>query len=90
MKKSSGENEDDDNLPGKPCTCCDNMVLSKRPHKCNDPEHIGYRCVFAAYCLVNYDDGDNEWNGKCLVCARRDSKVRLLIFIAIKLVYFTF
>ncbi len=80
MKKSlSAENED--NLPGKACTCCNTMVLSKRPHKCNDPERIGYRCVFAAYCLVNYYDGDNEWNGKCLACARRDSKVRLLILI---------
>ena len=74
-ERSSTENED--NLPGKPCTCCDMLVLSKKPHKCNDPEHIGNRCVFAAFCLMNYDKEDNDWNGKCLACARRDSKVYL-------------
>ena len=81
---SSDEDEvNEDNLPGKPCTCCDQMVLSPKPHKCNDVNHIGNRCVFAAFCLSNYDNGENEWNGKCLVCARRDSKVHFLILIAI-------
>ena len=83
IKKFSSENEDD-NLPGKPCSCghCDNLVLSEKPHKCNDVNHIGNRCVFAAFCLKDYDNGDNKWNSKCLACADRESKVRLLILIA--------
>ncbi len=83
----SSENEDD-NLPGKPCTCGEcggQLVLSPKPHKCNDPKHIGNRCVFAAFCLI--DNGDNKWNNQCLACARRDFKVRLLILITILLVY---
>ena len=90
IKKFSSENEDD-NLPGKPCTCgrCGgNLVLSERPHKCNDVNHIGNRCVFAAFCLKDYDNGENKWNGQCLACADRESKVRLLILIAILLLVY--
>ncbi len=91
-KRSSSENGNE-NLPGEPCTCgkCGGqLVLSKKPHKCNDPKHIGNRCVFAAFCLANYDNGDNKWNNQCIACAHRDSKVRLLMSIATMLVYVPF
>ena len=65
-----------------------NLVLSKKPHKCNDVNHIGNRCVFAAFCLKDYDNGENKWNNQCLACADRESKVPLLILIAILLLVY--
>ena len=67
---------DKQNPIGEKCGCeCGEVVLSPKPHRCNDPSHIGNRSVFGAICFADNNTGGESWNMQCLACFRRATKV---------------
>jgi hypothetical protein len=61
---------------GENCGCeCDHLVLSTKPHWCNDAFHVGNRNVFGAFCLPINNRGGESFSHQCKACARRAAEV---------------
>jgi hypothetical protein len=61
---------------GEKCGCeCGHLVLSTKPHWCNDASHVGNRNVFGAFCITINNKGGDSFSHQCLACARRAAEV---------------